>query len=160
MQSGNIIFQPFATASVFREFAGNVTANFSTFPNSFFFQNNNPISFTQQTSTSRVEAEIMEKAQSKTNFGLSAEGTYNIGISKGKSTTTFGVEAQQESSGSRKDFHEAVVKAAQEYSEERNLQIDTEESSSSEYTESGSISNVNQEISATYLFWIFGKFRG
>ena len=56
VQSGNIIFQPFATASVFHEFAGNVTASFSTFPNSLFFQppNGPPIAFNQQTSTSRV----------------------------------------------------------------------------------------------------------
>ncbi|SEF63000.1 hypothetical protein [Nitrosomonas ureae] len=72
---------------------------------------NNQALTNEQTSTSRVEAEIMEKAQNQTNFGLSTDGSYNIGISKGKSTTTFGVEALQESSGSRKDFREAVIKA-------------------------------------------------
>ncbi len=107
----------------------------------------------ERSSTSRVEAEIMAKAQNKTNFGLSAEGSYNIGISKGKSTTTFGVEAQQESSASRKDFREAVVKAVQEYKEERNLDIDTEETSTSEYSESGTIVNPNDELSVTYLFY-------
>lgn len=56
VQSGNIIFQPFATASVFHEFAGNVTANFSTFQNSLFFQPpvGPPTSFTQTSSTTRV----------------------------------------------------------------------------------------------------------
>lgn len=56
VQHNNIIFQPFATASVFREFAGNVTANFSTFPNSLFFQPpvGPPATFNQTTSTSRV----------------------------------------------------------------------------------------------------------
>jgi opacity protein-like surface antigen len=56
VQSGNIIFQPFATASVFHEFAGNVTASFASLPNSLFFQppNGPPISFTQTSSTSRV----------------------------------------------------------------------------------------------------------
>jgi len=56
VQHNNIIFQPFATASVFHEFADNVTANFSTFPNSLFFQPpvGPPASFTQTTSTSRV----------------------------------------------------------------------------------------------------------
>lgn len=114
---------------------------------------NNSSLKSEQSSTSRVEAEIMEKAQSKTNFNLGTEGSYNIGISKGKSTTTFGVEAQQESAESRKDFREAVLKAVQEYSEERNIQIDTEETSSSEYTESGTIVNPNDELSVTYLFY-------
>lgn len=114
---------------------------------------NNSSVTSEQTSTSRVEAEIMEKALSKTNFGLSTAGTYNIGISKGKSTTTFGVEAQQESSGSRKDFREAVLKAVQDYKEERSVQIDTEETASSEYNESGTIVNPNDELSVTYLFY-------
>ena len=114
---------------------------------------NNQALTNEQTSTSRVEAEIMEKAQNQTNFGLSTDGSYNIGISKGKSTTTFGVEALQESSGSRKDFREAVIKAVQEYKEERSVDIDTEETSGSEYTESGSIVNPNDELSVTYLFY-------
>lgn len=115
-------------------------------------KNNSSLS-SEQSSTVRAEEEIMEKAQSKTNFGLNTEGTYNIGISKGKSTTTFGVEAQKESSGSRKDFHESVVKAAQEYKEERNVEINTEETSSYEYNESGTIVNPNDELSVTYLFY-------
>lgn len=107
----------------------------------------------EQSTTTRVEAEIMQKAQSKTNFSLSAEGTYNIGISKGKSTTTFGVEAQQESAGTRKDFREAVHKAVQEYNDERSVQIDVEETTSSEYTESGTVVNPNDELAVTYLFY-------
>jgi len=114
---------------------------------------NNSSLTSEQSSTSRAEAEIMRKAQTKTNFGLSAEGTYNIGIAKGKSTTTFGVEAQAESAESRKDFREAVLKAAQEYKEERAVEVSTEDTTSSEYTESGTIRNQNEEISATYLFY-------
>jgi hypothetical protein len=115
-------------------------------------KNNSSLS-NEQSSTSRAEEDIMEKAQNKTNFGLNAEGTYNIGISKGKSTTTFGVEALNESSGARKDFHEAVVKAAQEYKEERSVEVNTEETSSYEYDESGVIVNPNDELSVTYLFY-------
>lgn len=114
---------------------------------------NNSVLKSEQKSTTRVEAEIMEKAQNKTNFGLSTDGTYNIGVSKGKSTTTFGVEAQQESSGARKDMREALLSAAQEYSDEINRQVDVEETTSSEYTESGTLSNPNLEITATYLLY-------
>ncbi len=116
-------------------------------------QKNNSSLTNEQSSTSRAETEIMQKAQNKTNFGLSADGSYNIGISKGKSTTTFGVEAQQESSESRKDFREAVIKAVQEYKEERTVEVETEETNSSEYTESGTIVNPNDELSVTYLFY-------
>lgn len=113
----------------------------------------NSVLKSEQKSTTRVEAEIMEKAQTKTNFGLSTDGSYNIGISKGKSTTTFGVEALQESSGSRKDMREALLGAVQEYSEEVNRQVDTEENVSAEYNESGTIVNPNDELSVTYLFY-------
>lgn len=114
---------------------------------------NNAARKAEQSSTARVEAEIVEKAQNKTNFSLSADGSYNIGISKGKSTTTFGVEAAQESAESRKDFREALLKVVQEYNEERSVQIDTEESSAWEYNESGTIVNPNDELSVTYLFY-------
>lgn len=115
-------------------------------------KNNSSLS-NEQNSTVRAEEDIMQKAQSKTNFSLNTEGTYDIEISQGKSTTTFGVEALTESSGTRKDFREAVIKAAQEYKEERITEINTEETSSYEYTESGTIANPNDELAVTYLFY-------
>lgn len=114
---------------------------------------NNSSLKTEETNTSRVEAEIMKKALSKTNFSLSTSGDYDIFISKGESSTSFGVEAQRETSETRKDFREAVLKAAQEYAEERSVQIDTEETATGEYTESGTVVNPNDELAVTYLFY-------
>ena len=116
-------------------------------------EKNNSTLSAEQSSSSRVESEIMAKAQTKTDFNLSANGTYNTWLSKGTQTTTFGVEAAQESSSARKDFREAVLKAAQEYKDERSVEITTEETDSSEYTESGVIVNPNDELSVTYLFY-------
>ena len=48
-----VIWQPFATASVFHEFAGNITANYTSFTNGAV-SGPNPVTFTQTTSTSRV----------------------------------------------------------------------------------------------------------
>lgn len=115
-------------------------------------KNNSSIT-NEQSSTARAEAEIMKKAQSKTNFGLSTDGSYNIGISKGKATTTFGVEAQSESAENRKDFREALLKAVQEYKEEHSVEVETEQNTSSESTASGTIVNPNDELSVTYLFY-------
>jgi hypothetical protein len=116
-------------------------------------EKNNSSLTREQSSTARVEADIVQKAQNKTNFGMSADGSYNIGISKGKNTTTFGVEAQQESSSSRKDFREAVLKAVQDYKDERVVSVDTEAAETSEYSETGTIVNPNDELSVTYLFY-------
>src|SRR5207253_5662083 len=119
-------------------------------------KNNSSIT-NEQHSTSRVEADIMAKAQNKTNFSLSAEGDYNIGISEGKSTTTFGVEAVNESAQNRKDFREAVLKAVQEYKDEISTELLTETTDSSEFTESGTITNPNDELAVTYLFYELQK---
>lgn len=123
-------------------------------------KNNSSIT-NEQSSTSRVEAEIMAKTQSKTNFGLSTEGDFNFNVGvyggTGKSTTTFGVEASSESSQSRKDFREAVLKAVQEYKEETSTELMTEGTDTIESSESGTISNPNDELAVTYLFYELQK---
>ena len=55
----NVVWQPFGSASVFHEFAGDVVTNYTTAPNSAFFIPGGggppqPATITQQTSTSRI----------------------------------------------------------------------------------------------------------
>lgn len=111
----------------------------------------------EQSSTSRVETEIMAKAQNKTNFGLTAEGDFSVGIYEGKATTTFGVEALSESSQNRKDFREAVLKAVQDYKDETSTEVTTDSEFTSESTDSGTIVNPNDELAVTYLFYELQK---
>jgi opacity protein-like surface antigen len=55
IETPNIIWQPFGSASVFHEFAGNVISNYSALPNGLFIQPQNvPLTFNQTTSTSRI----------------------------------------------------------------------------------------------------------
>jgi opacity protein-like surface antigen len=57
IETPNVIWQPFFTASVFHEFAGDVVTNYSSLPNILFVKSNTffgPAIFNQQTSTSRV----------------------------------------------------------------------------------------------------------
>lgn len=119
-------------------------------------KNNSSIT-NEQSSTSRVEAEIMAKAQNKTNFGLNTEGEFNVGAYQGKATTTFGVEAASESSQTRKDFREAVLKAVQDYKNETSTEVTTESEFLSETNESGTITNSNDELAVTYLFYELQK---
>ena len=114
----------------------------------------NNTSLTQeQNTTSRAEEEIVAKANSKTTFNLGAEGSYG----SFKVTSSLGMEAAKESSQNKKEFRESVLKSTQEFKEERSVEIDTEESSSSEYTESGTIVNPNDELAVTYLFYELQK---
>lgn len=99
--------------------------------------------------TTRAEAEIVAKTLDKFNMNGSVEiDSSHVNIKAGVAK-----DAEKESSQTKKDFREAVIKAAQEYKEERNLEIDTTDSYSSEYTESGTIVNPNDELSVTYLFY-------
>jgi hypothetical protein len=99
--------------------------------------------------TSRAESEIIAKAHDKSNFHMSVKLDY----SKISSEFGFSKDAEKESSQAKKDFRESVIKAAQEFKEERSLEIDTEENVTSEYNESGTIVNPNDELSVTYLFY-------
>ncbi|MBK7108743.1 MAG: hypothetical protein IPH61_06250 [Bacteroidetes bacterium] len=49
------------------------------------------------------------------------------------------------------------MKATQDFKEERSVEINTEESYGSEYTESGTILNPNDELAVTYLFYELQK---
>jgi opacity protein-like surface antigen len=53
IETSTVIWQPFASASVFREFAGNVTSNYASLPNSSF-NGGLAAPFVQSTTTSRV----------------------------------------------------------------------------------------------------------
>jgi hypothetical protein len=118
---------------------------------------NNSTITNEQSSTSRVEAEIMAKAQNKSNFGLNTEGNFQFGIYEGKATTTFGVEALSESSQNRKDMRDAVLKAVQDYKTETTTEVTTETDVTTESLETGKIVNPNEELAVTYLFYELQK---
>lgn len=114
---------------------------------------NNTSLVQEQDTTSRAEEEIVAKAQNKNTFSLAAEGSYG----KIKVTSSLGLEASKKSSSNRKDFRESVLKATQEFKEERSVELDTEHTYSSDYEESGTIKNPNDELAVTYLFYELQK---
>jgi hypothetical protein len=103
--------------------------------------------------TSRAEQEIVRKAMTTTNFSLTTQGSYDVGIAEGTATSTFRRNASQTSDDIKKAFHEAVFKAAQEYKDEHTIEINTEEVEEVEIVESGEITNPNDEIAVTFLFY-------
>jgi hypothetical protein len=103
--------------------------------------------------TMRSEAEIVQKAQNKTNFNLSAKGSINTGIKSGEVSTSFTRDAEASSQDTKKSFHEAVLKASQEFKDERKLEVETKASDESEFIDSSEITNPNDELTVTYLFY-------
>jgi len=107
----------------------------------------------QSSETSRAEAEIMQKVTTATNFKMTAHGSFNVGIGTIDATTDVMANQEQQSSLNKKAFHEATIKAAEEYRLERLLEIDTTTATETEETSSGEIANPNNEITVTYLFY-------
>jgi hypothetical protein len=103
--------------------------------------------------TMRDEAEIVQKAQQKTNFSQSGNGSYNVGVWSAGGSTNLGREAEGASQETKKQFHEAVLKAAQEYKDERKLEVETKVSYEDEETDSVELTNPNDELTVTYLFY-------
>lgn len=107
----------------------------------------------QRSETSRAESEIMNRATTATNFKMTSHGSFNIGIGSFDVTNEFGGNNELFSSSNKKAFHEATLKAAEEFRLERSMGVDTAASSEAEETSSGEISNPNNEITVTYLFY-------
>lgn len=107
------------------------------------------------TDTSRADAEIVNDASNKTSFTITAkesfgggEVPYNI-----ESTQTSNQEQAKTSHQVKKDFHESVLKSAEEYKQEHRTEIDTSESNETETTTFHEIQNPNEELTVTYLFY-------
>lgn len=117
-------------------------------------ENNLRVLKDEMSTTTRAEQDIIRRAQSKNDF--SAEHVDKGGAEPAASHTTtvkFGHEASKSSDDIKKSFREATFKSAQEVRQERNVEILTEETEETEYTETTEISNPNDEIAVTFLFY-------
>lgn len=108
--------------------------------------------------TSRAESEIVSKALNKSSFALNTTSTFDIPVGENAKigttlTSNSTNDAQRDSSETKKDFRESVIKASQEYRNERKVEISTEETRETETTETGEITNPNDELTVTYLFY-------
>ncbi|HEY9261164.1 hypothetical protein [Chitinophaga sp.] len=120
-------------------------------------EDNLKITKSDSSNTSRAESDIIDKASNKSTVDASNEakagGTIGPIESSSTSTVKLASDASKDSQQTKKDFRESVMKAAQEYKNERKVEILTEETYESEISESGEITNPNDELTVTYLFY-------
>lgn len=107
---------------------------------------------------SRAEAEILAKAIGKTSFTNTATGTISFGPEEvlgggGSSTSSFTADAESHSQDTKKNMRESVIKAAEERKRETKIEIETEETFDSEYTESTELKNPNASIVCNFLLY-------
>lgn len=108
---------------------------------------------TETTTTMRAESEIIAKARSKNNYDFEAKAGMNLGVANIEGSGKISEEAEQQSQDTKREFREAVFKAAQEWRDEHKIEVETSQSSELTDEESGEISNPNDELTVTYLFY-------
>jgi hypothetical protein len=84
---------------------------------------------------------------------MAAEGGFQVAVANAKGSVEFGANQELESAETKRFFREAVRKATQEYRNERTVEVSTENVATTEAVETGEISNPNNELTVTYLFY-------
>ncbi|MCG8431384.1 MAG: hypothetical protein MJA29_09460, partial [Candidatus Omnitrophica bacterium] len=108
----------------------------------------------ESSSSARSQADIVAKAAYNasttatvnTNFGMTV-GVFN---GEGNSTSTMTGNAASESQTTKQNIRETTLKAAQEYKDERSLEVVSTVDETSEYTMTSELTNPNNEITVTY----------
>lgn len=103
--------------------------------------------------TSRDHAEIVAQATNRTNFTANAEGGVNFLVWNAKGSHSITTDSANQSATTKKEFREAVLRAAEEYRAEHRLEVETQAAEEIETTTSGEVTNPNEELSVTYLFY-------
>jgi hypothetical protein len=108
----------------------------------------------ESSDTWRVDSEIVNRAKNQTNFQKNVSGSFgNDNMYKVSAGMQQGQDQAVESAQTRREFHESVIKSAQDYRNEHRLEITTEESREDESTSYREIRNPNDELTVTYLFY-------
>jgi len=108
----------------------------------------------ESSETARTDAEIVDRARNQTNFQTNASGSYGDGqLYKVEAGMQLHNDQGVESAQTKRDFHEAVLKSAQEYRNEHRLEVDSEEVREDETTTTQELRNPNDELTVTYLFY-------
>ena len=103
--------------------------------------------------TGRSETEVVRRANEKSAFDASANASGSIGFMTVGGSTSLHADSAKESARTKKNFREAVTKSAQELKSEQKLEVELSSSTELEDTVTGEISNPNEEIAVTYLFY-------
>ncbi|MBV6506424.1 MAG: hypothetical protein ILNGONEN_02001 [Syntrophorhabdaceae bacterium] len=103
--------------------------------------------------TERDVHEIMKRAAQRFTISTEASGSGNLGIWKASGSVKSTYDYQQESKETKNRFREAMSKSTQSIKNERKVSINISTEIGSESKMTREISNPNDEITVTYLFY-------
>ncbi len=102
--------------------------------------------------SARSEGEIMRRTQSSLNASTSAQLGFELGITF-SGGGDFGFDQSMESSQTKSDIRESTRSNAQEFRDERKVEVNAEQGFESEMSEEREVTNPNNELTVTYLFY-------
>ncbi len=109
---------------------------------------------TESQETLRDISKIVRNAKFNTSFALTTEVGGKIpGIGSAGATSTFQKNFERSSVRSKESFREAVRESSQEFKNSNKLEVTASEEEQFEFEESGEISNPNEELAMTCLFY-------
>ncbi len=99
--------------------------------------------------TSRMTTKIVNKAL----MNLNGKAGVKFKSKVFEASTSFGFDTASESARNKEEFREAIRKSAQEYKDERTVEVSTTVTREYESTGKTEIMNPNNELTVTYLFY-------
>ncbi|MEZ0447568.1 hypothetical protein [Cellulomonas sp. ICMP 17802] len=109
---------------------------------------------TGSTTSARVEREIVDKAQTKTDYDMATHGSFGAeGSYKGDFTAHTGGDESAQSERIKRQFHEAVLNSSQEYRQQHRVEVDATTTDEYEETTEHEIQNPNEELTVTYMLY-------
>ena len=107
----------------------------------------------ESSSLRRAQSEILDRVETGTQFRQALSGGASFAVGNFNSTTSFGFDKRDESARNKRKVREATLRATAEYRRNHSVEIETsvEQEVASESTIT--ISNPNNEITVTYLFF-------
>jgi len=103
--------------------------------------------------TRRDILETLNRTSKKLSVKHTAEGGINVKVFKGKGSTSAKLDYEKESKITKQRFREAISKSTQSIKNERKVSINLATEIGSESKTVRDISNPNDEITVTYLFY-------
>lgn len=107
--------------------------------------------------STRAESQIVQRAQETTSFDATASGGVQVEVfgigANANGSTTFKTSAASDSNETKRKMREAVAKSAREFHSEHRVEVQVDDSSTVEEFSENVLSNPNEEITVTFLFY-------
>lgn len=107
----------------------------------------------EQTATSRAESEIIKRATNNTSFGVNTHASVNMEMFDAGVDTNMSASSERFSQDTKKNFRESVLNAVEEFRRQNKTEVEFSTRTEATAETSGEISNPNDEITVTYLFY-------